>query len=306
MISYTDSNGLQYEELTYPTLTQTQKNALKTLMDNYFNENNKAYAEKGKYLFFYKGVTRREAYAKTGTVAEDNANAVNACLTTGGQYLLNCGLFAQMIWMGRKIEDFTGHLTKPITTINSQFTDPSVKGYYFDFLCARTAQGVIKDDKTKYSDNTYINSAGTQVFLGFDGAAAMADELYRKGYDIPYSAADVGDILFTRFQYPTDGDTDEFESTSFRNISHAAMVYDKKPDGTLVILECTNAYNSALGKAYMTLPDPEPSTFPRNSITRGHGLDYKVVMCARHPMAYEGFNANVKAKFEVYRGVDKA
>ena len=126
MISYTDSNGLQYEELTYPTLTQTQKNALKTLMDNYFNENNKAYAEKGKYLFFYKGVTRREAYAKTGTVAEDNANAVNACLTTGGQYLLNCGLFAQMIWMGRKIEDFTGHLTKPITTINSQFTDPSV------------------------------------------------------------------------------------------------------------------------------------------------------------------------------------
>ena len=54
MISYTDSNGLQYEELTYPTLTQTQKNALKTLMDNYFNENNKAYAEKGNTCFFTK------------------------------------------------------------------------------------------------------------------------------------------------------------------------------------------------------------------------------------------------------------
>ena len=304
MTNAMNSRGTQYEEVIYPTLTQTQKTELKNLMTSYFDKNNEVKEARDKYLFFYKGVTRREAYAKTATTTEDGATAVNACLTKGGQYLLNCGLFAQMIWMGRKIEDFADHLTKPITTINSAFTDPSMKGYYFDFLCARTAQGVTKADGTKYADNTYVNGAGSKVFLGFDGAASMADELYRKGYDIPYSEADVGDILFTRIQYPTDGTSDEFEATSFRNISHAAMVYDKKADGTLEILECTNVYSSALGKAYMTLPDSELKSFPRNAITRGHGLDYKVVMCARHPMAYAGFTDNVPAKFSAYRGKD--
>lgn len=212
-------------------------------------------------------------------------------------------LFLYLQKMAREGYAWAGKQTKPITTINSAFTDPSMKGYYFDFLCTRTAQGVTKADGTKYADNTYVNGAGSKVFLGFDGAASMADELHREGYDIPYSEADVGDILFTRIQYPTDGASDEFEATSFRNISHAAMVYDKKADGTLEILECTDVYSSALGKAYMTLPDSELKTFPRNAITRGHGLDYKVVMCARHPM-YAGFTANVPAKFSAYRGKD--
>lgn len=269
--------------LDIPELTVAQKQQIRTLMDEYVAN---------KSIFEYHSTNRRESYAYT-TILSDTSTSVKGCMNTSGKYLLNCGVFAQMIWLGRKIEDFTGHISKPSTAITKAFD----WGYYFDFLGAKHAYKVTKADGSYYSSNTYTSASGSTIFITFDNASAMADELHRKGYEIPYGQADIGDLVFYRSNSDADGDNDNLEATNFRSINHVGIVYEVNPDGTLTILECTTAYSgTAIGKCWLT-PASGTGTF---NLMRGSHVNYRVVMCARHPAAY-GDGGNVPTKFTSYR-----
>ena len=269
--------------LTIPELTSTQKQAMKSLMDAYFAQKN---------IFEYRGDIRRESYAYTSKLAT-GSSTIEGCMNTAGDYLLNCGVFAQMIWMGRNISDFTNHMTTPVTSITKAFD----WGYYFDFLGSQNAYKVMKDSTTYYGANTYkISSSSKPIFITFDNASAMADDLHRKGYEIPYGQADIGDLVFYRADSITDGDTDELEATNFRNITHVGVVYNVNSDGTLTIMECTNAYTANIGKCGISTASGV-TTF---GLVRGSNLNYRVEMCARHPSAY-GDGGNVPTKFTPYR-----
>lgn len=258
-------------------LTTLQKEQIKELMDEYL----------ASKLFVYDGSFRRESYAYAKSVSSLDGS-INGCMYKK-KYILNCGLFAQMIWMGRSIEDFT---TKPSTTITKAFD----WGYYFDFTAAKKAYGVMKNSSTYYSPNTYENDAGDRSFITFDNAAAMASELYRKGFEIPYHEADIGDLVFYRSDNISDGETDGLEQSSFRHITHVGIVYNVTEDGP-TIMECTNAYKIAIGKSGL---GDDVTKFGN---VRGAGQEQRVVMAARHPAAF-GYACNVPEKFEVYKGTE--
>lgn len=258
-------------------LTYEQKTSIKALMDDYFNNKSK---------FVYDGSFRRESYAHPKTVS--NLNEIEGCMYKD-KYILNCGLFAQMIWMGRKISDFT---TTPKTTINKEFD----WGYYFDFRASKKAYGIMKTSTKYYEGNTYENDYGERKFITFDNAAAMAQELYQHGYEIPYSKIDVGDLVFYRSANISDGDTDGLEQSSFRCITHVGVVYDVQ-DNIPTIAESSSAYTAAIGKSGL-----------RNDVTkfgnmRASGLEQRVVMAARHPAAF-GAACNVPPNFTKYRGTE--
>lgn len=261
-----------------PSLTTEQKNSLKKLMDDYFNN---------KDLFIYDGSFRRESYAYPNTVPDLNST-MQGCVYNE-QYVLNCGVFAQMIWMGRKITDFS---PTPSTKINKEFD----WGYYFGFTSCRRAYGVTKASGTKYNTNTYLSENGNRYFITFDNAAAMAQELFQKGYEIPYSEIDIGDLVFYRSDHISDKDDDGLEQSSFRYITHVGVVYDITEYGPIII-ESSNAYVAAIGKAGF---GDNMSSF---SNIREAGIEQRVVMAARHPVAW-GHIGNVPSNFTKYRGVD--
>lgn len=269
--------------LEIPELTVTQKQQMKALIDGYFAHKN---------IFKYHSTNRRESYAYT-TILSDTSTSVKGCMNASGKYLLNCGVFAQMVWMGRKIEDFTDHTSKPSTTITKAFD----WGYYFDFLGAKYAYKVTKADGSYYTSNTYTSASGSTIFITFDNASAMADELHRKGYEIPYGQADVGDLVFYRSNSDADGDNDNLEATNFRSINHVGVVYEVNSDGTLTIIECSTAYSGTpIGKCWLTAANGEGNF----NLMRGSHVNYRVAMCARHPAAY-GDGGNVPVKFTTYR-----
>lgn len=275
--------------LSYPSLTDEQKNELKILMDDY-------YAAASKFV--YDGTARRQCYAYTSSGNITTTSLTN-CRNTNKKYYLNCGLFAQLIWLGRSIEDFK---STPTTIITKEFD----WGYYFDFLLARNAFGVKKKNGTYYRGNTYEGESGT-CLISFDNAAAMATELYYKGFEIPYSECEIGDLVFYRSDSISDGDNDELEQTSFRYITHVGIVYDIV-DNTPIIMECTSSgtySNGCIGRcgvtksAYITSADTE-KTLGTLGLTRGAGLTNRVVMAARHPAAF-GNQGNVPVKFDIYK-----
>lgn len=278
-----------------PTLTTAQKDALYNLTKQYYTR-----ATGTSNCFEYLGKARRESYgyAKKTTTSD---TTLNGCMNSStGKYFLNCGLFAQMIWMGRKLEDFTSNLSTPTKSITKAFS----WGYYFDFLPARNAYGQCKSDGSKYSFNTYP-SGSSRPFITFDNAASMAQELYDKGYEIPYGEADIGDLVFYRAESLIDGDTDDLEESSFRNITHVGIVYDLTAAGDPIIAECTNVYsNDIMGKCGISTADGaihnvKGATSPFG-VVRGANLGFRNVMCARHPVAF-GHTGNVPASFEPYR-----
>lgn len=281
IIKFGDGKNADWQKLPNlglnPSLTSSQKQNLKALIDDYLTH---------KSLFIYDGSFRRESYAYPNSVSSLSGE-IKGC-KYNGQYILNCGLFAQMIWMGRKISDFT---STPSTKINKSFD----WGYYFDFAAARKAYGVMKKGTTYYSGNTYLNSSGDRQFITFDNAAAMAQELYLKGYEIPYSEVDIGDLVFYRSTDISDGDTDGLEQSSFRYITHVGIVYALGDNGP-TIAESTNAYTAALGKCGLN-----------NDVTlfgnvRASGQEQRVCMAARHPVAW-GKGGNVPENFTPYRGI---
>ena len=90
--------------------------------------------------------------------------------------------------------------------------------------------------------------------------------------------------------------TDNLEQTSFRNITHVALVYDIDADGIPLIIECSSAYKAAIGKASLS-PEFGVSTF---GLVRGAPLTSRVCMAARHPAAWN-VEGNTPLYFETYR-----
>lgn len=267
------------EESMIPTLTETQKNEIKELMTEYFNNKSK---------FVYGGNARRQSYAHPNSVSS-LTDAINGCIYND-KFILNCGVFAQMIWMGRSLSDF--NLSSPSTKINTDFD----WGYYFDFNPARRAYGVTRANGEKYTANTYKGEDGQLYFITFDNAAAMAQELYQKGYEIPYSKVDIGDLVFYRSSHISDETKDGLEQSSFRYITHVGIVYNIT-EYSPTILECTDVYTAGMGRAGL---GDDTSLFGN---LRAAGQDNRVVMAARHPAAW-GKAGNVPNNFEDYRGVD--
>lgn len=259
-----------------PTLSNKQKDALQSLITDYLNNKSK---------FVYDSSFRRESYAYPNSVSSLNGST-NGCMYKG-DYIMNCGIFAQMIWMGRNIKDFKSTPTTAITKVFDW-------GYYFEFLAAQVAYGIKKNNKTYYKDNTYENDAGNRAFITFDNAASMAQELYKLGCEIPYSKADIGDLVFYRSNNVSDGDTDGLEQSSFRYITHVGIVYNKSKSGILTIAESSSAYAACLGKSGL---GDDVTTFGN---VRGSGQEQRVVMCARHPIAF-GYVGNVPEEFHTYR-----
>lgn len=262
-----------------PSLSAEQKAQIAALMDDYMSN---------KSLFTYNGTYRRESYAYANT--SDGSN-INGCIEADtGKYFLNCGLFAQMVWMGRAISDYTA---TPTTAITKAFD----WGYYFDFLEAKRAYGVTRSDGSYYGHNTFVNDAGTTKFLSLDGAAVMAKELFRKGYEIPYSDVEVGDLVFYRKRNISDNSEDDFEQGVFRYISHVGIVYSVDPVYGPMIYESTDAFSSGMGK--FGLGD-DVSAYGN---VRAVDLETRVCMAARHPAAW-GNGGNVPSNFEVYRATE--
>lgn len=279
------------------TLSDTKKAALQELMDEYYDAN---YPSSDGSVFIYDGSIYRENYANSGAYID--GNGTSGCYDTAtDRYYLNCGLFAQMIWMGRKITDFTNHQSgTAIKNINKKFS----WGYYFDFLPAKLAYK-LKNGSSLYDSNSYENANGTTIATKFDTAAAMAAELCRIGCEIPYSEADIGDLIFYRTDSMVDASKDELEQTYFRHISHVAVVYDKDAEGNLILMECTDTYSRSLGKCGLVASGvagvDTGSTVSKLGRVRAANLDYRVVMCARHPAANPSFTGNVPSTFAPYR-----
>lgn len=257
-----------------PALDDSQKFELQDLMTEYFNN---------KSLFVYDGSFRRSSYAYPKSVNTLNGT-IEGCMYNG-KYVMNCGLLAQMIWLGRDIKDFSAKT--PTAEIHTMFD----WGYYFQFKAKKVAYGIKKNASTYYSDNTYINDYGNKVFITFDNAAAMAQELYAMGCEIPYSQADIGDLVFYRSKDVSDGETDGLEQSSFRYITHVGIVYDRADDGTLTIMESSSAYKACIGKSGL---GDDVTAFGN---VRGAGQEQRVVMCARHPVTL-GKGGNVPSKFD--------
>lgn len=257
-----------------PTLDNSQKFELQDLMTEYLNN---------KSLFVYDGSFRRSSYAYPKSVST-LSGTIEGCMYKG-KYVMNCGLLAQMIWLGRDIEDFSAKT--PTAEIHTMFD----WGYYFQFKSKKAAYGIKKNASTYYSDNTYINDYGNKAFITFDNAAAMAQELYAMGCEIPYSQADIGDLVFYRSKDVSDGETDGLEQSSFRYITHVGIVYNRAEDGTLTILESSSAYKACIGKSGL---GDDVTAFGN---VRGAGQEQRVVMCARHPVAF-GKGGNVPSKFD--------
>lgn len=263
----------------FPSLTEKQKLEIKTLMTQYLENKSK---------FIYDGSFRRESYCYPNSVTTLDSTNINGCMYKG-KYILNCGLFAQMIWMGRSISDFTDI---PINKITKSFD----WGYYFDFLACKKVYGVKKNSSTFYKGNTYTNNNGSKQFITFDNAAAMAQELFQKGFEIPYSKIDIGDLVFYRSVDISDDVTDELEQSSFRYITHVGIVYDMN-EGIPTIIESSDVYTAAIGKCGLG------NDVTKFGNVRASGIEQRVVMAARHPAAYNK-ESNVPEKFTKYRGIE--
>lgn len=304
-ISYViEKGGKTMSELinNVPKLSSAQKSAMKDLMTDYFaakDEKN----DNGVRIFLYLQKMAREGYAWAGklTNTDEDDTEVNGCINGSGQNYMNGATFAQMIWMGRPVSEFR---KTPTTAINSVFNKSTVKGYYFDFLGAQMAYHIERDATTSnpseyYSANTYYDDDGNRRFTPFDDASAMAAELYRKGYEIPYAEADVGDLVFYRTESLIDNSEDSRESACFRYITQVGLVYEKEEGEPPVIMEFADVYTSPIGKNYIHKIS-DAKTF---ALVRGASLNYRVAMCARHLAAF-GHADNVPQVFGKYRNTN--
>lgn len=156
-----------------------------------------------------------------------------------------------------------------------------------------------------YFSSALIEPNGEQTPLGFDGAASMAQELYVKGCEIPYSEIDIGDLVFFKSSdisndfrnKPTDDDNDAMTNRLFRNISHVGIVREFDDKGYPSICDCTNSYEYPIVIGRTSMANTEKFSRVKASYERNN-----VVMVARHPAAF-GLGGNVPAEFEPYRGI---
>lgn len=279
-----------------PTLTEEQKLALQSLMDDYYNN---------RGTFYYEFTHNRNAFTSGGT-----------CYTAAkGKFKQCCATFVQNIMMGRSVNDFVG---KNASTYSANITKTPVSdfGYYFDFKYRKYLYGLTDTDENgatvyygynqpnadnyegSYSYNSYYHpdskNANKQNFNGFCNANDMARELYEMGCEIPFSELDVGDIIFT-----LDNDLSDNSSMlnfhAWRNIYHVGMVYDvKQIDASskeIYYIECTSYFdvdNRPIEKPFL-------SSSQMDLRFKAFKLTEDMAFCARMPIAF-GYAANVPTK----------
>lgn len=258
---------------SYPSLTAEEKTQIVGLCNDY-------YSVKSNFLY---GGSYRNQYAD------------QSCIYSN-KFLINCGNFAQFIWMGRSASDFNVSNYTPYITKEFDW------GYYFDFTIHKRCYGIYKDQTAQsdsdkyygyqhptgsnpYSFNTYDNGSG-MTFRTFMSASDLANELFNMGCEIPRSAVEEGDLIFYRGpEY--SGMTTETQ-LNFREISHVAIVIDAnyQNTGDIRVMESTfydPSGNISINSLYETSVD--------NKLRAGF-YDNRIVMCARHPHAF-GATGNV-------------
>lgn len=146
-----------------------------------------------------------------------------------------------------------------------------------------------------YIPETRVEFLREKLPLGFDGASAMAEELYRIGCEVPREEMDIGDLVFYRADDISDENEDILANRAFRNITHVGIVYDIDENGEPTIMDCTNSYinPSALGQTSL-------NSSTAYAIAKSAYQHNQTVMVARHPAAY-GKGGNVPSEFKPYR-----
>ncbi len=340
-----------------PKLADWQKAQLVALMDKYF--------QMRKTLFYYTGSARRENYAFEN--AADSlgygSDLNNACMYIDSQgryrYLINCGVFCQFVWMGRKVEDFISGGTAGETALkayldgnseapveNMLTEQPTITrnittsleengkkwGYYFDFELSRkcfkaarqTDEAIPDEERTYFAYNSFYQPdleaerqtkyPDLRVPLGFDGASAMAEELFRKGYEVHFDEMDVGDMVFFTsdvsddYRNPPDAeDDDPMTGKVFRRITHVGLVYGFSDNGRPIIMDSSDAYEGVLsmGRTSMNIEYNEDGTPKTDNfgLCKTANLLNNIVMVARHPAAF-GDKKPMPENFGFYRGID--
>lgn len=279
-----------------PTLTEEQKLALQSLMDDYYNN---------RGTFYYEFTHNRNAFTSGGT-----------CYTSEkGKFKQCCATFVQNIMMGRSVNDFVG---KNASTYSSTITKTPVSdfGYYFDFKYRKYLYELTDTDENgnkvyygynqpnadnyegSYSYNSYYHpdskNTNKQNFNGFCNANDMARELYEMGCEIPFSELDVGDIIFTLDNDLSDN-TSMLNFHAWRNIYHVGMVYDvKQIDASskeIYYIECTSYFdvdNRPIEKPFL-------SSSQMDLRFKAFKLTEDMAFCARMPIAF-GYEPNVPSK----------
>lgn len=279
-----------------PMLTDEQKLALQSLMDDYYNNRD---------TFYYEFTHNRDAFT-----------AGSNCYTAEkGKFKQCCATFVQNIMMGRSVSDFVGKNASTYSA-NITRTDVSDFGYYFDFKYRKYLYGLTDTDENgnavyygynqpnddnyegSYSYNSYYHpdskKANKQNFNGFCNANDMARELYEMGCEIPFSELDIGDIIFTLDNDLSDN-TSMLNFHAWRNIYHVGMVYDvKQIDASskeIYFIECTSYFdvdNRPIEKPFL-------SSSEMDLRFKAFKLTEDMAFCARMPIAF-GYMPNVPSK----------
>lgn len=286
---FVDTSAVQKK----PMLTDEQKLALQSLMDDYYNNLN---------TFYYEFTHNRDAFTAGST-----------CYTAEkGKFKQCCATFVQNIMMGRSVKDFVG---KNASTYSANITKTAVSdfGYYFDFKYRKYLYGLTDTDGSyygyiqpndgdnyegSYSYNSYYHpdskKANKQNFNGFCNANDMARELYEMGCEIPFSELDIGDIIFTLDNDLSDN-TSMLNFHAWRNIYHVGMVYDvKQIDASskeIYYIECTSYFDvddRPIEKPYL-------SSSEMDLRFKAFKLTEDMAFCARMPIAF-GYTPNVPDK----------
>lgn len=283
----------------YPSLTDEQKLAIQSLMDDYYNN---------KGTFYYEFTHNRDAFATS-----------NCYTAAKSKFKMCCATFVQNIMMGRSVNDFVG---KTSSTYSPNITKTAVSdfGYYFDFKYRKYLYGIQKTDedgnpigyydfvqpnendyKGSYSANSYYMEGASNLFSqnfnGFCNANDMARELYEMGCEIPFSELEVGDIVFT-YDNNLDDNSSMFNFSAWRNIYHVAMIYDVKQidesSKEIYYIECTSYFdvdNRPIEKPYV-------SSEQMDLRFKGFKLTEDCVFCARFPSVF-GYTPNVPSRITV-------
>lgn len=287
-------SAIENTAVIYPKLTDAQKASISSLIKSYRKINSRFCYHKieGTQTQHSKAATRND-YASKDTALSDNVRS-------NGRYKIQCSLFVQLIWMGRKASDFPSDTSLYTSTINKLFD----WGYYFDFSLRKRVYGMhignsantkyngfVKPNTNSYNESysyttTYTGATDDpsgmgQTYTNFMGASEMARELYVMGCEIPYSELDVGDLVFFRTPSIADGKNDVSEWMSFRNINHVAIVSRIDASGNPVFAEAIEAFDSS-----PIMLESIESVANAWQAPRCSALMRWAVMCARHPAAF--------------------
>lgn len=272
----------------YPRLSAEQKAQIADLVVAYHNNQS---------VFTYVFEPGRNIYTDNG------------CYTDAGKVMTNCALYAQKLWAGVHPNTFKGKQSTFDGTLDKAFD------WGIEFLFPnRQAAGVVHaTNKTlfnftkpredtyegSYSWNSYYGETSEredkQIFQGYYYACDMAQELYMRGFEIPMSEVDVGDLLFYKAPHMSDTIHDGMEEMAFRNIVHVGIVTNvsRIGDGKIGISHSMPYVSASQPFAYS-------NGWATSNFDKAYNafLTNQIVMVARHPAAF-GVPSNLGDKFTV-------